>query len=110
MAGRLVWIDAIRLDGDIGQRLNAPAGFDGATAIATAIYVGENAASLLPLARALALDSDSRAGATLAGPVLLARFLGRDARILRADLARYLGDLRRAAAGLPARVPRLWQC
>jgi len=110
IAGRLVWIDAIRLDGDIGQRLNAPAGFDGATAIATAIYVGENAASLLPLARALALDSDSRAGATLAGPVLLARFLGRDARILRADLARYLGGLRRAAAGLPARVPRLWQC
>jgi urease accessory protein len=110
VAGRLVWIDAIRLDGDIGQRLDAPAGFDGATAIATAIYIGENAASLLPLARALALDSDSRAGATLAGPVLLARFLGRDTRILRADLARYLGDLRRAAAGLPAQVPRLWQC
>ena len=110
LAGRLVWIDAIRLDGDIGQRLDAPAGFDGAAAIATAIYIGENSASLLPLARALALDSDSRVGATLAGPVLLARFLGRDARILRADLARYLGDLRRAAAGLPAQVPRLWQC
>jgi len=110
LAGRLVWVDAIRLDGDIGRRLDAPAGFDGAAAMATAIYVGENAASLLPLARALALDSDSRAGATLVGPVLLARFLGRDTRILRADLARYLGDLRRAAAGLPARVPRLWQC
>jgi urease accessory protein len=110
VAGRLVWVDAIRLDGDIASRLDAPAGFDGATAIATAIYVGADAPSLLPLARALALDSDSRAGATLVDGILLARFIGRDARVLRADLARYLADLRRAAAGLPARVPRLWQC
>ncbi|HXP77514.1 MAG TPA: urease accessory protein UreD [Stellaceae bacterium] len=110
MAGRLRWIDAVRLDGDIARHLDSPAGFDGATAIATAIYVGANAPGLLPLARALALDSDSRAGATLVDGILLARFLGRDARVLRADLARYLADLRRAAAGLPARVPRLWQC
>ncbi|HXA70082.1 MAG TPA: urease accessory protein UreD [Stellaceae bacterium] len=110
VAGRLVWVDALRLEGDIASRLDAPAGFDGATATATAIYAGADAASLLPLARALALDSDSRAGATLVDGILLARFIGRDARVLRADLARYLGDLRRAAAGLPARVPRLWQC
>jgi len=110
IAGRLVWVDAIRLDGDIAGRLDAPAGFDGATAMATAIYVGSNAASLLPLAHALALDSDARAGATLVDRVLLARFLGKDARILRADLARYIAGIRRAAAGLPARMPRLWQC
>jgi urease accessory protein len=110
VAGRLVWVDALRLEGDIAGRLDAPAGFDGATAIATAIYVGADAASLLPLARALALDSDSRAGATLVDGLLLARFIGRDARVLRADLARYIADLRRAAASLPARLPRLWQC
>ena len=110
VAGRLVWVDAIRLDGDIASRLDAPGGFDGATAIATAIYVGADAPSLLPLARASALDSDSRAGASLIGDILLARFIGHDARVLRADLARYVADLRRAAARLPARVPRLWQC
>jgi urease accessory protein len=110
VAGRLRWIDAIRLEGDIARRLDASAGFDGATAIATAIYIGADAARLLPLARALTLDSDSRAGASLVDGVLLARFIGPDARILRADLARYLADFRRAAAGLPARVPRLWQC
>jgi urease accessory protein len=110
VGGRLVWVDAIRLDGDIARRLDAPAGFDGAAAVATAIYVGADAPSLLPLARALALDSDSRAGATLAGSILLARFIGRDARVLRADLARYVADLRRAAASLPPRLPRLWQC
>jgi urease accessory protein len=110
VAGRLLWVDALRLDGDIAARLDAPAGFDAATAIATAIYVGADAPTLLPLARALALDSDSRAGASLIDGALLARFMGRDARILRADLARYVADLRRAAAGLPARVPRLWDC
>jgi urease accessory protein len=110
VAGRLVWTDAIRLDADIARGLEAPAGFDGATAIATAIYVGADAATLLPLARALALDSDSRVGASVVNGMLLARFLGRDARVLRADLAHYLAHLRRAAAGLPARVPRLWQC
>jgi urease accessory protein len=107
--GRLRWVDAIRLEGDIERRLDAPAGFDGATAVATAIYVGPDAPSLLPLARALALDSESRAGASLVDGVLLARFIAPDACALRADLASYLADLRRAAAGLPARVPRLWQ-
>ena len=108
-SGRLRWVDTIRLEGDIASRLDAPAGFDGATAIATAIYMGPDAPSLLPLARAHALDSDSRAGATLVDGILIARFVGRDARLLRADLACYLADIRRAAAGFPARVPRLWQ-
>src|SRR5258708_7924970 len=53
VAGRLVWVDALRLEGDIASRLDAPAGFDGATAIATAIYVGADAASRLPPARPL---------------------------------------------------------
>jgi len=108
--GRLRWLDAIRLDDDIAERLDASAGFDGATAIATAIYVGTDAGSLLPLARALALDSEVRAGATLVNGILLARFLGPDARLVRADLATYLAHIRRAAVGLPATVPRLWQC
>ena len=109
MGGRLRWVDAIRLDGDIAARLDALAGLDGATAVATAIYVAPDAASLLPLARALALDSDCRSAATLVDGILLARFIGRDARALRTDLACYLAELRRAAARLPARVPRLWQ-
>jgi urease accessory protein len=108
--GRLAWVDTLRLEGDVARRVEAPAGLDGATAIATAIYVAANAAMVLPLARALALDSDCRAGATLVDGILIARFIGRDARALRMDLARYLADLRRAAAGLPPRVPRLWQC
>ena len=105
----LAWVDATRLEGGIAERL-ASAAFDGATALATAIYVGPDAGTLLGLARALALDSECRAGASLVNGVLLARFLGRDARLVRRDLGQYLAHLRRAAAGLPALLPRVWHC
>ena len=60
----------------IGARLDAAAAFAGAVAFATAVYVGEDAAEHLPLARALAEAADSQGGATLVNGVLLARFLG----------------------------------
>ena len=108
--GALAWADALLLEHGIAERLASPFGFDGATAIATALYVGPDAAALLPLARALALDGEARAGASLVNGVLLARFLGRDARDVREHLAAYLSHLRRAAAGLPAMMPRVWHC
>ena len=52
--GPLVWADALRLEDDVARRLASPAGFGGALALATALYVGEDAAALLPAARALA--------------------------------------------------------
>jgi urease accessory protein len=107
--GRLVWADALQLDGAIGARLDAGAAFAGAVAFATAIYVGEDAAEHLPLARSLAEAVGGRAGATLVNGVLLARFLTHDAQELRRGLMRYLGGLRQAVAGLPPTVPRLWQ-
>jgi urease accessory protein len=107
--GRLVWADALQLDGAIGARLDAGAAFAGAVAFATAIYVGEDAAEHLPLARSLAEAVGGRGGATLVNGVLLARFLTHDAQELRRGLMRYLGGLRQAVAGLPPTVPRLWQ-
>jgi len=108
--GALAWMDALVLEEEIAERLASPFGFGGATAMATALYVGPDAAALLPLARALALDGEARAGASLVNGVLLARFLGADARDVRAHLAAYLSYLRRAAAGLPATMPRVWNC
>jgi urease accessory protein len=106
--GRLAWVDAVRLDGDIAATLAAPMAFAGATAFATALYVGEDGAALLPRARALTDDGPSRAGATLVNGVLLARFLGPRAADVREHLGRYLSGLRQAALGLPARLPRVW--
>jgi urease accessory protein len=107
-AGRLVWADALRLEGDIGARLDAAAAFAGAAALATAVYVGDDAASLLPLARSLVETSGGQGGATIVNGVLIARILGPRADSVRRVLMHYIAGLRHAAAGLPAALPRLW--
>jgi urease accessory protein len=103
-AGELAWFDAMRLDGDA---IAAPAGFGGAEAFATALYVGADAERHLTLAREVTDAASCRAGATLVNGVLLARFIGA-APGTRAALARYIGALRQVSAGLPARAPRVW--
>lgn len=105
---RLVWADALRLDGAMEAQLRRTAAFDRALATATAIYVADDADRHLEAARALAADAQEKAGATLVNGVLLARFLGRDATAVRGDLMHYLGGLRHATAGWPVRLPRVW--
>jgi len=105
--GRLVWADALALGADIAAQLAAPLGFGGATALATALYAGDDAEGLLPLARKLAQASAGHGGATIVNGLLLARFFGAPAAEVRADLARFTRGLR-AAGGWPARLPRVW--
>lgn len=100
--GRLLWSDALLLDGDIGARLDDPHAFAGGAAFATAIYAGPEAAALREEARALAGGA-----ASLVGGVLVARFLGPDAAAVRRALAGYLCGLRRAL-GRRAGLPRFW--
>jgi len=83
-----VWADALKLDHDIPEVLAPPAGFAGATAYGTLVYVGPDAAA------------HANPNATLIGPMLLSRMLG-DAGSVRADIAR-------ACAALSVRLPRLW--
>ncbi|MBV8537746.1 MAG: urease accessory protein UreD [Alphaproteobacteria bacterium] len=107
-AGKLVWADALRLEGDISAALARPTAFDGARAVATAVYVAADAAAHLELARALLEPAESCAAATVVNDILLARFLGGDAASVRRDLVRYLCGLRQAGGGWPARLPRVW--
>jgi urease accessory protein len=106
--GVLAWADALHLEEDIARTLDHPAGFDRAVAVATLVYVGDDASDRLDLARALLAESAGRAGATIVGGLLLVRLLGRDARLLREDFMRLCKGLRAALAGLPARMPRVW--
>jgi urease accessory protein len=110
--GRLIWGDALLLDGDIAATIADPACFDGAAAFATLVLAlpGQQAQRFLAPARGVLAGAapDVRAGATMVGGLLVARWLAYDAAALRrayADLACYL---REAAMGLPARLPRLW--
>jgi urease accessory protein len=105
---RLVWADALRLEGDIERMLDAPAGFGGASAIATAILVAPDAERHLPRARAFAETCAAQASATMVNGVLLMRLLAERAELVRATVAEYVAAVRHAAAGLPAAMPRLW--
>ncbi|HUC61446.1 MAG TPA: urease accessory protein UreD [Alphaproteobacteria bacterium] len=106
--GRLVWADGLKLEGDLAFMLDRRAGFDGARALATLVYLAPDAPGRLELARELVEGAASRAGASVVGPVLIARFLGRDALALRRDVVRFVAGFRAAALGLPARLPRVW--
>ena len=106
--GRLIWADALHLDGDVAAALAHPAGFDGAGACATVIYAADDAGDRLGDARALLENAASRCGVTVMNGILLARFLARDAGAVRRDVMDYGAGMRAIVAGLPRRLPRVW--
>lgn len=110
MDGRLTWADAFCLDGDIAAIVNHPAGLDQARAVATVVFVSEDAGDYLVTARELleAAPEGVRTGATLVNGVLVVRFLSTDPHPLRNAFGDFWAGFRHAAAGLPAVLPRLW--
>jgi len=106
--GRLIWADALHLEGDIIRHLDAPAGFGGAAAAATLVLLCEDTAGACAAVRDWLGDYPGRAGATVVNGVLVARWLDEDARRLRTSFGRVWAGLRHAAAGLPESLPRLW--
>lgn len=108
--GRLAWADALHLDGDLAATIGHPAAFDGAGACATLLLAGPGAAGHLETARDVAAGLPGvRAGASLVDGLLVMRALGREAKDVRRAYASLWSALRAAAAGLPARLPRLWE-
>ncbi|MCA8931243.1 MAG: urease accessory protein UreD [Rhodospirillaceae bacterium] len=107
--GRLAWADSLWLADDVAEVLASPAGFGGARATATVLAVGPGAEALQAGLRDHFAAGSVRASATLLNGVLIGRLIGPDPQSLRTELARHLGWLRTTWAGLPDRVPRLWQ-
>jgi len=97
-AGKLVWTDALRVEGETA----AGAGFGTANALATVIGVWERPQPKFEQAREL-LEGvvEVRAGVTLVNGIMVARLLG-EATAVRAALTRFLGDFR------GRRLPRVW--
>jgi len=106
--GRLVWADALHLDGALAPLLAHPAGCDGAIAVATLLYAADDAPRWLEAARDFLGNALSHAAATVVNGVLLARLIGREAQAVREDFAHLACSLRQAIAGFPARLPRVW--
>lgn len=106
--GRLLWTDALRLDGEIAARLAHPAGFAGAVAQGIILSVVPEPAVLRDRLRAVMTEEAmAGAGATVIGDLLLVRLLDGDAARLRRHFGR-LWALMRSGLGRPDRMPRLW--
>ena len=110
LKNRLAWADTLLLNEINDGPLHHPAGFDGAAAIATAVYIGPDASGHLDLARDLIACSgdEVKSSATLVNGLLIVRWLGREALPLRTAFGWFWQNFRHAAAGLPAKMPRLW--
>jgi len=97
-AGRLVWTDALRVEGETPDG----AGFGAANALATVIGVWDEPQPHFERARALLeAVTEARAAVTLVNGVMVARVLGEATAVRRATI-RFLTDFR------GRRLPRVW--
>ncbi len=106
--GKLVWADAVKLEGDIAAERGKPFGFGAAAGCATLVYVGADATRRLAAAREALAQTEATGGATSFDGLLIVRLLAGDAAHLRAAVAHCIGRLRAAIAGLLDRLPRVW--
>ena len=93
--------ETIRLDGDIGEKLNQPAIARGGVAIGTALIVPGDEA-LVERIREASQSFGGEVGISAWNGFAMARFCAQDAARLRADMMTVLG---RAS---PTALPRLW--
>jgi urease accessory protein len=109
-AGRLVWADALRLDGERAARaLAAASGFRGEEALCTLVCASGDAEEAREEARRVLEGAPVLGGASVVNGVLVARALGAAAAV-RATLTRVLAALRPLALGLDPALPRVWFC
>ncbi len=99
-AGRLIFADAIRLDGVIAEKLGQPAATAGGIAIATVLIAPADDGTLAAV-RALGGQFAGEVGISAWNGFAVARLCAKDGAALRHDLTAVL-----AALGAP--LPRLW--
>ncbi len=107
---KLLWADALHLEGDVRKLREAPFGFGTSVACTTVLYVGSDAPRQLGVARQLLEHCGLQCGATSLDGIMLARIVADDAAALRATVMKLVAGLRKAAASLPERLPRVWHC
>lgn len=100
-AGRLVFAETIRLDGDIGEKLKSPAIANGGVAVGTALIAPGDAA-VVERIREASDQFGGEVGISCWNGFAMARFCAQDAARLRADMMAVLGRASGAA------LPRLW--
>jgi len=102
--GRLVFADAVRVDGDLAGVMAGKATGGGAAAFATVVLVAPAAEAWIETARDALAATACEGGASGWNGVLLVRILSPGGQKLRAGLIRVVEALRGAA------MPRVWNC
>jgi len=100
--GRLIYADALRLDGDIAALMRRRALGAGHGAFATILHVAQDAGVALDDVRAVL--PPGRGAASAWDGMLAVRLLADSGAVLRTDLLRALAVLRQAP------MPRVWSC
>lgn len=100
--GRLIYAEAVTLDGDIQAHLDRSAIGAGARAAATLIHVAPDAVDRRAAVRARLDTTTARAAVSAWNGVLTARFLSADASTLRRDLVHAVEAVTRQSC------PRVW--
>ncbi len=106
--GRLVWADALHLDGDVHAALDHPAAFGCAHGSAILVAQLPEPERTRDLLRALPAPEGIRFGATAMSGLVLARWLAADTLALRRHFGAAWMLLRRLGGGLAERLPPLW--
>ncbi len=106
-AGRLVWADTLYLEDDIAAVMARGATFAGARAMASVLLAVPDAERHLDGVREIVGEAG---GAGLVSGLLLCRLLDSDPAAMKRRLTALIARLRRDAGGLPARLPRVWNC
>lgn len=102
--GRLVFADALRLDGAAREILAGSATGAGARATATVLWIDAGLEARIDAVRAVLATASGEAGASVFDGMLIARLAAADPTALRADLVRLLLHIREAE------LPRVWSC
>ncbi len=102
-AGRLLWHDAIRLEGEIEVAMQRPAIASAAHVVATVVYAAPDAAEKLNAVRAAL--GPHEAGASAWNGMLVARILGIDGASVRTRVVAAMAVLRDDRP-----LPRVWLC
>lgn len=110
LGGRLIWADAMRLEGDITALRRAPFSLGEARACATLLYVGPDSDEFLEPVHCALANAVEGCGATLLDGLLIVRLFDVDPPRLRARALCIAGLIRHRAAGISATLPRVWHC
>ena len=84
--GKLIFADALTLDGEVGKILAGPAIAGGATAVGTLLQIAPGCEQRLDAVRATLAQEDAEAGASTFDGILIVRILAQDSLGLRAAI------------------------